>query len=136
MIITVTQVDPDIPLSEVLSTNGMTLTVTQAGGLISTLGGAAIATVTVAVPGSISGPTGPKGDTGPQGPAGQAQQSYVYTQAVAASIWNIHHGLGVTPAVVIVDSAGTLVEGDLQYPDHNNVIVTFGAAFAGTAYLI
>lgn len=136
MIITVTQIDPEIPLEQLTSSTGLTMTISQAGGSSSTLGGAAVAVVTMALPGSISGPVGPAGPIGPQGVAGQAAQTFVYTQAVAATVWTIAHMLGVMPSIVVVDSAGTLVEGDVHYSDVNNVTLTFGAAFAGTAYLI
>ena len=65
-----------------------------------------------------------------------AAKVFVYTQATPATSWSITHNLGMTPAVVISDSAGTLIEGDVSYPDLNNVVLSFAAGFAGTAYLI
>jgi len=60
---------------------------------------------------------------------------FVYTQSVAAAQWTITHGLGRFPSVTVVDSAGDQCIGDVRYLDLNTVVVTFGAAFAGNAYL-
>jgi hypothetical protein len=62
--------------------------------------------------------------------------TYTHTQAVPASVWTITHDLtGKYPAVVVVDSAGSTVVGDIQYvPDSNQVILTFSAPFSGKAY--
>lgn len=38
------------------------------------------------------------------------------------------------PAVTVVDSAGTVVIGEVDYLDDNTVRLTFCAAFSGTAY--
>lgn len=42
--------------------------------------------------------------------------------------------LGKRPAVTVVDSAGTVVIGEVDYLDDNTVRLTFCAAFSGTAY--
>lgn len=44
------------------------------------------------------------------------------------------HNLGKRPAVTVVDSAGTVVIGEVDYLDDNTVRLTFCAAFSGTAY--
>jgi hypothetical protein len=77
------------------------------------------------------------GTSGPQGPvAGDSRSlAYVFTQSVASAIWNINHGLTFIPNITVVDSAGSVVEGDYSYPDENTVIATFSGAFAGKAYL-
>jgi hypothetical protein len=95
--------------------------------------------VSVAVPGSISGPAGPPGAQGEQGPPGQNGSNaatVVYTQVSAATTWHITHSLGVFPAVVVVDSAGSTVEGDIHHNSLNDVTITFAVPFAGSAYLI
>lgn len=82
------------------------------------------------------GSDGSPGPEGPPGPPGQdANASYVHNQNTAASVWEINHGLGFHPAVTVQDSAGTTVEGELEYLDANNVQITFSAAFGGVAYL-
>jgi len=81
------------------------------------------------------------GTSGPQGPQGipgsDASQTlaYVFNQANPQTTWNIVHGLSFVPNITVVDSAGTVVEGDYSYPNENTVIATFIGAFAGKAYL-
>jgi len=71
---------------------------------------------------------------GPQG--GAAQIFYVHTQAVASATWTINHNLGGEPTAVVLDSAGTQCEGTFSYPSKNTMVITFTAAFTGTAYVI
>jgi hypothetical protein len=76
---------------------------------------------------------------GPQGPAGQftvGDVAYTHTQAVASATWTINHNLGFNPTAVVLDSAGTQCEGTFSYPTVNQMVITFTAAFAGTAYVI
>ena len=56
-------------------------------------------------------------------------------QADAASQWVINHSLEKFPSVTVVDSAGNVVYGQVNYVDENTVTVDFGASFSGTAYL-
>jgi hypothetical protein len=60
---------------------------------------------------------------------------YLFTQSSPSSTWTITHDLGIFPAVTIVDSALTEVEGSVTYIDLNNIQVTFSAPFSGWAYL-
>jgi hypothetical protein len=60
---------------------------------------------------------------------------YRHTQAVPSAAWTVPHGLGKRPSVVVVDSAGSLVEGEVAYPDDDTVVLTFSASFSGTAHL-
>jgi hypothetical protein len=128
----------------------MKVGITQSGGVLglTTVAGdpiqigvqvSAPITIDIAVPGSISGPTGPQGPQGEQGPPGQdgsGAQTYVFTQASPSTTWHITHNLGVFPAVVVVDSGGTVVEGSITHNSTNACTLTFSVAFAGTAYLI
>lgn len=77
----------------------------------------------------------PRGETGPQGPPGLDTGFYRHNQAAPATVWNINHNLGFYPAVSTQDSAGTVVYGDVEYIDSNNVTVTFEAAMGGYANL-
>jgi hypothetical protein len=77
--------------------------------------------------------SGRDGDPGPPGPPGGAV--FEYDQAVAATVWNITHNLQRFPPVTVIDSAGTLTEGEVKYLDINHVQLLFNFAFAGTAYL-
>lgn len=71
---------------------------------------------------------------GPQGNA--ADVFYVHTQSVASATWTINHNLGGEPTAVVLDSAGTQCEGTFSYPSKNQMIITFTAAFTGTAYVV
>lgn len=64
-----------------------------------------------------------------------ANLRYIHTQAVASTTWTITHNLNTKPNVVILDSAGTHVFGDVTYSSDNQVILSFSAAFSGAAYL-
>jgi hypothetical protein len=60
---------------------------------------------------------------------------YVHNQMSPSITWNIFHNLGKFPSVSVVDSAGTIVYGDITYIDINNISLSFSAPFAGKAYL-
>jgi hypothetical protein len=81
---------------------------------------------------------GPKTESGwgdPVDLVGSNELGYVHIQEVSSSVWNITHGLGFTPNITVVDTAGTVVEGSYNYPDSDTVILTFIGAFSGRAYL-
>jgi hypothetical protein len=81
---------------------------------------------------------GPKTDLGwgtPTDLVGSQELGYVHIQEVASATWNITHGLGFTPNITVVDTAGTVVEGSYNYPNSNTVVLTFVGAFSGRAYL-
>ena len=62
--------------------------------------------------------------------------TYVHHQNIPEAVWNITHDLcGKYPAVTVVDSAGSVVVGDVKYGDMYKVTVTFSSAFSGIAYL-
>mgnify|MGYP003626108746 FL=1 len=60
--------------------------------------------------------------------------NYVHTQGVAAAVWVITHSLGKYPSVSVVDSAGTVVIGQVDYDSVDRVTLTFKAVFSGKAY--
>jgi len=59
----------------------------------------------------------------------------IHTQSSASSTWNVTHELGGRPSVTIVDSAGTVVVGDVVYNSNTSITVSFSAPFSGFAYL-
>lgn len=61
--------------------------------------------------------------------------SYVFDQPTPSALWTIVHGLGKNPSVTVVDSANTVVYGQVVYIDTNSLTVRFKAAFSGKAYL-
>ena len=64
-----------------------------------------------------------------------ARVSYDHTQGVSSNTWVINHNLGFKPNVTVVDSAGTIYEGEITYTNTNSLTVSFSAAFSGKAYL-
>jgi hypothetical protein len=67
--------------------------------------------------------------------SGIADARYIHEQIVPASTWAIQHNLGKYPSVTIVDSAGNVQIGDVEYVDTNNLTVSFTGSFGGRAYL-
>lgn len=58
-----------------------------------------------------------------------------FTQDTPATDWVINHGLGRHPSVSVVDTAGSVVFGDVNYLSDNTIVVSFSSATAGKAYL-
>lgn len=68
------------------------------------------------------------------GAAGNTRR-HVHTQASPSTSWVITHTLGGKPSVTVVDSADTMVIGEVTYNSNTQVTVEFTAAFSGYAYL-
>jgi len=83
------------------------------------------------------GPQGPQGATGPQGPqgTGASHTTFTHSQNSASATWTITHNLNCFPSVMVVDSAGSVVYGNIEYLDANSLRLTFVASFGGKAYL-
>lgn len=62
-------------------------------------------------------------------------KDFVYLKSIPDSIWEITHNLDKYPSVTVVDSAGSVVIGDITYTSKSSLTVTFSAAFSGKAYL-
>ena len=60
---------------------------------------------------------------------------YVHTQGTASNSWTINHNLGKYPSATVVDSAGSVVVGDVNYITLNQIIVNFSSSFSGKAYI-
>lgn len=60
---------------------------------------------------------------------------YVHNQMTSSKEWVITHNLRHFPSVSVVDSAGTVVVGEVNYINQNTIIVSFSGAFSGKAYL-
>ena len=58
-----------------------------------------------------------------------------YTQNTPSNVWVVVHNMGKRPAVVVTDSAGTTVEGQITYNDTNSLTIEFSVAFSGFAEL-
>jgi len=60
---------------------------------------------------------------------------FKFEQGLPSMIWEIIHNLEKYPSVTVIDSANTIVEGEVTYIDLNTLNVNFSAGFSGTAYL-
>jgi len=65
---------------------------------------------------------------------GNLDKYYRHVQAVPSNCWIVKHGLNKYPSVTVVDSAGTVVVGEVQYIDTDNAKIKFTGAFSGEAY--
>lgn len=61
-------------------------------------------------------------------------KSFVYKQPVASDTWTITHNLGKYPSITVVDSAGTVVVGNIILQTTEQAIINFNGAFSGKAY--
>ena len=62
-------------------------------------------------------------------------KNYIHDQGIPSIVWTINHNLNKYPSIVSVDSAGSVVMGQISYVDLNNVTITFNASFSGEAYI-
>ena len=61
--------------------------------------------------------------------------AFNHQQGISSTTWTIKHNLNFYPNVTVVDSAGTIVEGEITYTNRNSLVLTFQSAFSGNAYL-
>lgn len=61
--------------------------------------------------------------------------AFNHYQGVSSNTWSIKHNLNFYPNVTVVDSAGTIVEGEITYTNPNSLTLHFQSAFSGNAYL-
>ena len=66
---------------------------------------------------------------------GAISLTYIHEQIMSSSEWVISHGLGRYPSVTVVDSAGSVVYGSIEYISKNEILIFFTAEFSGKAYL-
>lgn len=64
-----------------------------------------------------------------------SNQRHVHSQPTVSSTWTITHALGGKPSVTVVDSANTMVIGEVTYNSNTQVTISFSAPFSGYAYL-
>lgn len=67
--------------------------------------------------------------------------SFRYVQGSPSASWTVVHNLGFSPGgIIVIDSNGSVVEGEIDYIDDNTLILHFFAQgipspFSGQAYL-
>jgi hypothetical protein len=73
---------------------------------------------------------------GDKGSAGAAGGSYVHHQSSAATVWTVTHNLGYyVGGISVIDSAETIVFGDITHTSINSFTVSFSTACAGKVYV-
>jgi hypothetical protein len=60
---------------------------------------------------------------------------YIHEQEVPLDVWTVEHNLDIYPSVTVVDSAGSVVIGELTYVSRNELLIKFTSSFAGRAFL-
>lgn len=68
------------------------------------------------------------------GETGVNDKNYVHTQSESSATWVVTHNLNKNASVTVVDSAGTVVIGQVDYDSVNQITLTFSGAFSGKAY--
>lgn len=63
-----------------------------------------------------------------------ADKTHVHKQIAPLDVWTITHNLNKYCSVMVTDSAGSVVIGDISYDDLNTVTITFSSPFSGKAY--
>lgn len=63
-----------------------------------------------------------------------SDKNFIFTQAVASTLWSVNHGLGKRPAVTVVDSLDRAVIAEVTHVDDNNYTVKTNAALSGKTY--
>ncbi len=67
---------------------------------------------------------------------GGVSSAFTWTQGTPEATWTIPHNLGFPPGgFIVIDSAGSIIEGDIVSMTSTMLVLTFGAAFSGVAYL-
>ena len=64
-----------------------------------------------------------------------SDKNYVYVQGMSSDTWEIHHPLNKKVSVSILDTAGTVVEGQVTINNGSLVVVEFKYPFSGEAVL-
>ena len=83
----------------------------------------------------ITTPSGTQDFGTAQGSLEPQALAYEHVQNLVSASWVITHNLGFKPNVTVVDSAGTIYEGEITYTNLNSLTVSFSQAFSGKAYL-
>lgn len=67
--------------------------------------------------------------------AAEVSRTKKIEQGIPSDTWVLNHNLGKFPSVTIVDSAGSMVIGEVIYVNENTCIVKMSNSFSGIAYL-
>lgn len=64
-----------------------------------------------------------------------SQQAVIFAQETPAEDWIIEHNLNRMPLVTIVDDSNTIIVGEVEYIDENNLAIHFSEEVSGKVYL-
>jgi hypothetical protein len=64
-----------------------------------------------------------------------SSSTFIHTQGVSATTWNIAHNLNKYPSVTVVDTGKSTIDAVVTYVDENNVTITVNPSAAGYAYI-
>jgi hypothetical protein len=62
-------------------------------------------------------------------------ETFVFEQKTPSNVWEIEHTLNKFPSCTVIDSANSVVIGNIEYVDNSHIIISFSGAFSGTALL-
>lgn len=65
----------------------------------------------------------------------KALKTFVFEQRLASKDWVIVHNLNKLPSAVVVDTAGSIVSGEIMYISENEVVISFSSEFSGKVFL-
>jgi len=65
---------------------------------------------------------------------GIEDKHYIHEQSSASNVWHVNHNLRKNPSVSTVDSSGTVVYGNVEHIDDNELRILFKYPFSGKAY--
>ena len=126
---------PELPEALALTGDFIVVDITaRPATLVSDAGGYDVVVITSSGPAGPSGEgsPGPQGEPGVQGIAGG---SFTYDQFVPSDTWTITHGLPYTPNAIVVDTAGSVLYGDIERLSASQIQLVFSVPISGTAYL-
>ena len=63
-----------------------------------------------------------------------SDKHFTYRQSTASDVWVITHNLGKYPSITVVDSAGTVVVGEIILQTTEQAVIRFNSSFSGKAY--
>lgn len=63
-----------------------------------------------------------------------ADKNFIHRQQSASDTWTVVHNLGKYPSITVVDSAGTVVTGEIVLQTTEQAVISFNGAFSGKAY--
>tara|TARA_R110002072_G_scaffold71234_1_gene171061 strand:- start:359 stop:1090 length:732 start_codon:yes stop_codon:yes gene_type:complete len=66
---------------------------------------------------------------------GGSDAFYLHDQGLPAQVWTVNHNLNKYPSCTIVDTAGTVVEGQVDYINENSLTITLNGATSGEAFI-